>query len=510
MDKKIIFSLFGNVLTAFSVIFFLPIIYSIIEMQSWRLAIFFLALGIFTEAAGIFFGRLGKNHKRKLKVADSAATLILTYPVLVVFSAVPFLISGWLSPVDALLETISDLTSAGISILPQNSPYIFRLWQSLLMWFGSLIFLIWLVTLMPEVGGCFGLDLSLHGGQIFSPMFGQMFLMSKKIGKVYVTLTVISFLLFKLAGLNFWDSVLMSMRCISTGGGDFFAGRGNIFAEYAAAFTMIMACGNFLFFYRLIYTLPPGDRKSDRNIFFRAADYFKRLRKNIFDNAQDFFTNSEVKATGFIIFFCVAIIFFSDYIKNNFADGNVAFRYAFFHIVSFLSTTGISLASIDEAHDFDRFLIFMTAFFGGCMGSVTGGLKMMRVLILQKTLSTELKKVMHPHMVTNIRVNKISVPNKIVGRILSFFFLAALTVFICAAVLSFIETTFSEGVAMSVTCLTTVGNLPGICEPQNFLELSAAGKIFCMVILIVGRIEIFALLILLASVKNFYKPKSKW
>ena len=510
MDKKIIFSLFGNMLTAFSAIFFLPIIFSVIEMKSLRLAIFFLALGIATAAAGIFFGRLGKNHKRKLPVAESATTLILSYPVLAIFGAMPFLVSGWLPTLDAFLETISDLTSAGISILPQNAPYIFRLWQSLLMWFGSLIFLIWLVTLMPEVGGCFGLDLSLHGGQIFSPMFGQMFLMAKKIGKVYATLTSISFLLFKIAGLNFWDSVLMSMRCISTGGGDFFAGRGNIFAEYAAAFTMLMACGNFLFYHRLIYTLPPSDRQSDRNIFYRATDYLKRLKQNIFYNAKDFFTNSEVKAVGFIIFFCVAIIFVSNYVHENFVDGNAAFRYAFFHVISFMSTTGMSLASIDEAHDFDRFLIFMTAFFGGCIGSVTGGLKMMRVIILQKVFSAELKKVMHPHMVTNIRVNKISVPSNIVGRILSFFFLAALTLFVCSAVLSFSGTTFSDGVAMSITCLCNVGNLPGLCDPQDFLNLSEAGKIFCMLILIVGRMEIFALLILVASLKNFYKPKSKW
>jgi len=510
MDKKIIFSLFGNMLVSFSAIFFLPIIYCLIEMKSLRIAIFFLVLGIFVAAVGIIFGRLGKKHKRRLPIAESSTTLILTYPVLAIFGAVPFLFSGWLMPVDAVLETISDLTSAGISILPQNAPYILRLWQSLLMWFGSMIFLIWLVTLMPEVSGCFGLDLSLHGGQIFSPMFGQMFLMAKKIGRVYATLTGISFLLFKVAGLTFWDSTLMAMRCISTGGGDFFAGRGNIFAEYVAAFTMIMACGNFLFYYRLIYTLPPGDRKSDRNIFLRAVDYFKRLKQNIFNNAQDFFTNSEVKATGFIIFLGVALIFAENYIQGDFEDGNIAFRHAFFHIASFLSTTGISLASIDEAHDFDKFLIFMTAFFGGCMGSVTGGLKMMRVLILQKTLSAELKKVMHPHMVTNIRVNKISVPNKIVGRILSFFFLSALTVFICAAVFSFSGTSFSAGVAISVSCLTNVGTLPGICEPSNFLHLSTAGKIFCMAVLIVGRFEIFALLIMFASVKNFYKPKSKW
>ncbi len=510
MDRKIIFSLFGNMLVAFSAIFFLPIIYSVIELKLPRMAIFFLVLGILTAATGIYLGRLGRNHKRKLPVAESAATLILSYPALAIFGALPFLISGWLPPLDAALETVSDLTSAGISILPQNAPYIFRLWQSLLMWFGSLVFLIWLVTLMPEVGGCFGLDLSLHGGQNFSPMFGQMFFMAKKIGKVYATLTLISFFLFKLAGLNFWNSVLMAMRCISTGGGDFFAGRGNIFVEYAAAFTMLTACGNFLFYHRLIYTLPPGERKSDKNIFFRASDYLRRLRKNFFDNLKDFFTNSEVKAIGFIIFFCVGFIFLSTFNRDMIVDGNIAFRYAIFHVISFMSTTGISLASIDNAHDFDRFLIFMMAFFGGCMGSVTGGLKIMRVIILQKVFAAELKKVMHPHMVTNIRVNKISAPNKIVGRILSFFFLAALTLFICSAILSFCGTTFSGGVAMSIACLCNVGNLPGLCEPENFLNLTIAGKIFCMMILIVGRMEIFALLVFIASLKNFYQPKSKW
>ena len=510
MNRKIIFSLCGNTLIAFGAIFFLPIIFSVIEMKNLRVAIFFLAIGILTEAAGIFFARLGKNHRRKLPLAGASATMLLIYPLLALFGAIPFIISGQLSPLDSVLETISDLTSAGISILPQNAPQIFRLWQSLLMWFGSLIFLILLVTLMPEVGGCFGLDLSLRGGQIFSPMFGQMLTMAKRICKVYATLTLISFLLFKIAGLNFWNSIFMAMRCISTGGGDFFAGRGNIFAEYAAIFTMLMACGNFLFYHRMLYTLPPAERKSDRNIFFRATDYLKRLKENIFGNAKDFFTNSEIKALGFIIFFCVAIIFLSDYVHENFSDGNIAFRYAFFHIVSFLSTTGISLASIDESHDCDRFLIFMTAIFGGCMGSVTGGLKIIRVLILQKVFSAELSKVMHPHQVTNIRVNKISVPSNIVGRILSFFFLSALTLFICSAMLSFSGTTFSEGVAISTACLTSVGNLPGICEPQDFLNLSVAGKIFCAIILIVGRMEIFALLIFLASLKNFYKPKIKW
>lgn len=134
------------------------------------------------------------------------------------------------------------------------------------------------------------------------------------------------------------------------------------------------------------------------------------------------------------------------------------------------------------------------------MGSVTGGLKMMRVLVLFKTSAAELKKTVHPHMLTTIRVNQKPVPLEIVGRILGFFFMACITLFICSALLSFTGSQFSEAVAISAVCLTNVGILPGIAEPQTFLELSNVGKIFCALILIVGRVEIFAVLIISAKI----------
>jgi len=510
MDKKIIFSLCGNMLTAFSTIFLLPMIYAEFVMRSPRFAIFFLLIGVLTIAGGIFFVRLGRRHKRRLHTAEAAASMLLLYPMLTVFGAIPILDSGILPPVDSVLETISNLTSAGISILPTDAPYILRLWQSLLMWFGSLYFLILLVTLMPEVSGIFGLAHSLHGGQIFSPMFGQMFLMARRMVRIYTTLSLAGFVLFKAAGLNFWDALLISMRCISTGGGNFFPGAGNIYVEYAAAFVMLMACGNFLLYHRLIYTILPSERTSQENIFRRTADYFRRLRQNIFNNAKKFFTDSENKTVGIILLLGAGFIFLSFYQKNYIDDGNMAFRYALFHLISFLSTTGISLAEFEEAQDFDRFLIFLMAIFGGCIGSPTGGLKILRVIVLAKVLKAEVIKVMHPHMISNIRISRVAVPNRTVGNILNFFFLSALALFICAAVLSFTGTTFSKAVAMSVACLTNVGVLPGICEPTDFATLSVAGKIFCMLILIVGRLEIFALLVFVANIKFKHSVRGKW
>lgn len=509
MDKKIIFHLLGNALSAFSITFIFPIVYASVVMKNFFTTIFFCALLFVTAVIGLSFAYFGGGHRRRLPVVESALSMLLIYPALAVIGVVPFLFFGFLSPLDAFLDTVSDLTSAGISLLPSSAPYILRLWQSLLMWFGSLVFLILLVTVMPEVGGCFGTNMILQKGQNFSPLFGQMLEMTKKIIKVYSFLTLVSVAFFKMAGLNSWDSILLAMRCISTGGGDFFPSRGNFYVEYAAIFTMLMACGNFLFLYRLIYTILPPVNTVNVNIFIHAINYFKRLKQNIFYNIKTFFSNSEVKAIILLIFLGVGFLFLSTFRRGMIEDGNTAFRYAIFHVLSFMSTTGISLGTIDQSHDFDRFLVFIMAIFGGCIGSVTGGFKMLRVIVLAKVMAAEVKKTMHPHMLTSIRVNKNVVPEKIVGRILGFFFLCSITLFVCAAVLSFMGSDFSAAVAMSAACLTNVGILPGLCDPSSFLKLSIAGKIFCMLILILGRIEIFALLLIPAGFK-FRKKNKRW
>ncbi len=498
MDKKIIFSLLGNVLIAFSAIFAVPIIYVAVFRREFDVAIVFGVIGICVIAAERALKYAGRNPRRRLPLISAATAMLLVYPPVAIFGALPFIYFGVLSPVDAALETVANLTSAGIGILPESAPYSLILWQSLLMWYGSLIFLVMLVTVMPEVSGNFGIALSLHGGQNFSPLFGQMLAMAQRMIKVYAGLTILSIGLFKLAGLGFWDSAIMAMRCISTGGGEFFPAQGNIFIEYAATFTMILACGNFLFYHRLIVTTPPPIVKQKENIFRRGINYCKTFFQNIVNNIKKFFTNSEVKVVALIIFVGVGMLTFSTYRQGIFSGG-AAFRHAIFHVASFLSTTGIHQDSFKQLNDFDTFFTFSLAIIGGCMGSVTGGLKIMRVIVLAKLMAAELEKTMHPRMLTVIKVNKISVPQEIIGRILGFFFLACVTLFICSAALSFTGLSFSEAVAMSFSCLTNVGTLPGICEPENFLNLPAAGKIFCMIILIVGRLEIFVVLIFFAG-----------
>ena len=502
MDKKIISSLIGSVLIAFTFMFAIPIFYAAVVMQSFYAITVFTVPTIISAVLGISLARYGKNHRRRLPIFSAAFSMLVIYPIIAAIGMIPFVWTGWLFPYDAILETISDVTSAGLSLLSNNAPYILRIWQSQLMWFGSLIFLVMLVTIMPEVGGCFGLSMSLQGGQLFSPLFGQMNTMSQRMIKIYGGITFASFGLFKLSGLNSWDALLMAMRCISTGGGDFIPTSSNIFVEYATIFSMLMACGNFLMYYRLIQTLPPPRSVEEGNIFARGINYVKRIRQNFLDNVIFFVNNSEVKTCVAIIFFCGIFLFLANMLRYENADADLIFRYSLFHVTSYLSTTGINLVEFESIHDFDSFLIILMAIFGGCMGSVTGGLKMVRVIVLFKSAAAEVKKTIHPHMITSIRVNNSAVPPEIVGRILGFFFLSCITLFISSALLSFMGPKFSEAVAMSAACLTNVGTLPEIINADTFLRLSNVAKIFCSLILVIGRIEIFAVLIVFASFKH--------
>lgn len=510
MNFKMILRIQSQALLTFAATLLLPIAYALIEFGALDTTIFFTAIGLFSIVTGIIFQKFGVGRFQRAPVAESAAAILLMYPIIAVFGCLPFMLTGWLLPLDALLETVGDLTSAGLSILPSDAPYLLILWQSCLMWLGSLLFLIMLVTVLPEVSGCFGISLSLQGGQGFSSVIGQMNQMSVRVIKVYSTLTAISFCAFKLAGLGIWDSLLMAMRCISTGGGSFFPSSESVYVEYASVFVMLLACGNFLLYYRVIYTLLPPRLEFGLNYFTRLKQYFLRFKRTIIGNVKLIFANEEMMILFATIFFAMMILMFSVFSQGLAFDGNEAFRESLFYVVSFVSTTGITLDdSAATAPDFDKFFIFLMAVTGGCIGSVTGGFKIIRLIVLIKITAAEIKKTIHPRMMTAIKVGDLPVPMRTVGRILAFFFLALVTMFICAAVLSFTGQTFSASVSMSIACLSNVGNLPGLCDAENFKSLSAFGKIFCMLILIVGRLEIFALLIAVAGIR-IKRRKSNW
>ena len=519
IDINILSFLLGRAMSAMALAYILPLCYAFFHLQDMVTTFFFAIVFIICSAIAVMLSYKGREHRQRIRISDSVVAMIMVWWLLAIFGSIPF-VTTWLAPADAILETISDLTSAGLSLLPHNAPYIFHLWQAELMWLGAFIFLSILVTILPEVSGCFGLELSLSQGQIFSPMIGQMRFMAKKILLIYELLTLLSFIMFRLAGLNSWDAISMAMRCISTGGGEYFLGKGNIYVEYAAIFSMLIACGNFLLYFRLLNTIIPpasslnitkpiGIRNFAKKIHLLITTLFSLMRRNARSNSRIFFSNSEVQFLLVTVFLSTLIITFTLFGNDYLNDGNASFRLALFHVVSYMSTTGLTIADITNEPNAERFLLFLLVLIGGCMGSVTGGLKIIRVIILFKLAAIETTKVIHPHMITSIKVNHIAVPMKIVGRVLSFFFLCSVTLFIFSVILSLSGQPFSVSVAMSAACLTNIGTLPGICGSAEFIALPAVMKLLCCLILVVGRIEIFAFLILFGFI-HFSKERKPW
>lgn len=515
-DKKIICFLLGQAALAMTLAFLIPILHALTHDHFGIARFFAMLMAAAATISGALFG-FAHGHRRRIEVIDSAAAMITVWFVMAFIGSMPFILTGWLDPIDAILETVSDITSAGVDFLPSNAPYELKLWQAALMWQGSLVFVVILVTLLPEVSGCFGMELSLSQGQVFSPMIGQMLISARRIANVYSFLTLISIGLFKLAGLNGWDASIMAMRCLSTGGGELI-GLGNLYVEYAAAFSMLIACGNFLLYFRLAYTFLPNlsDFRSTRRLgvrhFARSIRLFlielgMLLKKNFIANLKIFFSNSEVKFLLSTIAIGTVLVSITLFNNDYFTDGNLSFRRSLFHIISFVSTTGMTLGDISHAPDFDRFFLFLLVSIGGCMGSVTGGLKIIRVLVLFKITAIEINRTIHPNMMPSIKVNGETVPMRVVGRILSFFFLCMFALFVFSVILSLSGQPFSTGVVMTLACLTNVGVMPGLCDASTFMQLPAVMKLFCALIFVVGRMEIFAFLIFLSSIDIQRKQK---
>lgn len=477
MNGKMLCFFLGRLAVLEGIMLILPLSYALWYSQEiWQI---FAASSALSIGMGFIFNCLGKGHPNSVKVLESAFFMMAMWPFLALLGALPFSTSGWLRPIDAFLMSMSDVTSVGISLLPHDAPYALRLWEGSLMWLGGLCFIFMLVTLLPLVSGCFGMELSIRQGYTFSPMLGRMKLLSGKAVFIYCTITVFSIVLFSLSGLLPWDALQMAMRCVSTGGGDYFPNRDSYLVEQAAMISMLLAGGNLLLYLQVI------SQKNSR-ILYR---------------------NSEVKVFFQLVIAAGLAVAFHLYSTGEYYALQ-SLQNGFFHMLSFLTTTGLQTTALEYWPDFDIFFLLLLTFTGGCIGSVTGGMKIIRVLTLFKIAAAETKRTLHPHMIANVRISGVSIPPKIVGRMLSYFFMYILTFFFFAVLLSISGEELSVAVAMSFSCMTGVGHVPTFCQGDTFLMLTPAMKLLCCLIMPVGRIEIFGFLLLFQA--GFNRSKKKW
>ena len=206
--------LMGRTAYVFAPIYLIPFGYGFVLGDP--LAGSFLALGVLTAILGMVFGNMGRSHMRQLSVEEGTLFLLSVWFLLAVLGMLPFHLAGLhLSPVDTFFECISALTTTGMTALNETLPPSLILWRALMSWFGGLLFIVILVSVLPVVSGCFGVDFTVRQERLFSPLWNRMMRPMREMTLIYIAITVIAVIIYLAAGDEIFPALILALFTIS-------------------------------------------------------------------------------------------------------------------------------------------------------------------------------------------------------------------------------------------------------------------------------------------------------
>ncbi|XLS30073.1 TrkH family potassium uptake protein [Flavobacteriaceae bacterium M23B6Z8] len=444
--------------------------------------------GIVTLFSGILLMFITKDHKKELKKREGYIIVTFGWIFMTLSGMLPYLFSKEIPDItNAFFETMSGYTTTGASILNdiESLPEGILFWRSTTHWIGGMGIIVLAIAILPllGIGGMqlFAAEAPGPGSDKLHPRITDT---AKRLWLIYFGFTVAETVLLKVAGMSFFDAINHSMATLSTGGfstknASLAYWNGNPMIQYIVILFMFIAGTNFILSY------------------FAFKGRFQKVIKD-----------EEFKFYGsFILFFSVltaAIIFFqsnvpvSDYHPQVWGELESAFRHAIFQVIAVVTTTGFVSADYTGWAPFLTVFFFGLMFLGGSAGSTSGGVKVVRHLLMIKNGLLEFKRALHPSAVIPVRYNRKSVTSDIVFNILGFFILYMLLFIIGALVLGFMGMDFETAIGTAASSLGNVGPALGDLGPlSNYDGLPSAGKWWCSFLMLLGRLELFTVLIIL-------------
>lgn len=479
MNFKLVFKVTGKTLLVEAAAMILPMLVGLIYGESPRP--FLLAI-LITAVVGILLSLIKSDPKLFAREGYFAVGLI--WVLFGVFGALPFYFCGHFeSYVDCLFECISGFTTTGATILTavEGLPKGILFWRSFTHWLGGMGVLVLTIALLPSLGARSAFLMQAESpGPIKSKLVPKTAQSSKILYGIYLALTIIMILCLWIAGLPLYDSVVTAFGTAGTGG---FAVKNLSIAAYGSpaveiivtVFMLIFSINFSMYFLLLCGKLKPV-LKSDELRFFVGIVFISGIVIAL--NIHGSFPNTE-----------------------NFAD---ALRHAFFQVVSIISTSGFASTDFNLWPELSRCILILLMFVGACAGSTGGGMKCSRVLLMFKSLRREIRYAIHPRSVHVVKLDNQAVEERDLQR--SHVFLAAYMLILAVGILiisldNFSFTTTSTAV---ITCLSNVGPGLDVVGPMgNFSVLSDLSKLVLSLFMIVGRLEIFPVLVLFS--RNAWK-----
>jgi trk system potassium uptake protein TrkH len=476
MNIRVVLYILGTLLVFLAFSLLLPVFVSLFYERE------IIPSFIYTAIVSVIIGGIlvfSCRCKDELKIRDGFALVTFSWIAFALIGALPFYFSGYIpSFTDAFFETMSGFTTTGATILEdiEALPHGLLFWRSFTHWIGGMGIILLSLAILPllGVGG-----MQLYKAEVPGPEHDRLSPRLKDTAKilweVYVLISVIETGLLYLAGMNLFDAVCHTFGTMATGG--FSTKNASIgyydsaFIDYIIIFFMIIAGINFSLHYNVFKGKLFGHLKDAETRFFLI-----------------------IIATGAIII-SADIYFFRHYSIGD------TLQKSLFQTVSIITTTGYGTDDYLNWNASSQILLFLFMFLGGCAGSTGGGMKIIRVLVLLKFGLNELKRLIHPNAVLPVHIGSRSIPKEIVTHIAGFF-LIYLILFILGII--FMSIIGLDLVTSFGAVAATIGNVgPGLGSvgpSGNYAFIPAVGKWLLSFLMLVGRLEIYTVIILFTPV----------
>ncbi len=418
-----------------------------------------------------------KPTSKNIYARDGFAIVAMGWLLMSFFGAFPFYISGaFPSFIDSFFESSSGLTTTGSSVLTavEGLPHGVLFWRSFTHWIGGMGILVLTIAILPSLGtGSMQIMKAESPGPIVGRIVPKLGKTAKILYSIYLGITLVEVLLLCLAGMNVFDAFIHALGTVGTGG---FSNMNASVGYYNSALIdwiitiFMIVCGvNFSLYY----------------LIFKG-------------NMKTFFKNNELRVYLCILLGAILLITFDLLARNTYGSFGEALRFSSFQAASVMTTTGYATTDFNEWSMFSKMILLILMFVGGCAGSTAGGLKVSRAIICFKSIKHSLKQIVHPNGYYSVRMDGKKIDDKTVLSVLNYFFIYMIIFTIGVIIISLDGFDFTTTLTSVITTLNNIGPGLGLVGPTgNFSAFSDVSKLVFSILMIIGRLEIYPILLLL-------------
>ena len=472
MNYAIVLNTLGWVLSFEAAALLLPLVCALIYGEPYAF-MFFICIILCVLFGGICVTVPVK--KRDMYAKEGFVIVALSWFVMSIFGALPFVMSGTLNFTDALFETVSGFTTTGATVLQdiEAVPKCLLFWRSFTHWIGGMGVLVFLVAILPLSGGSnFHLIRAESPGPSVSKLVPKVGQSAKLLYGIYIFLTIAEIVLLLIGGMSMFEALTTSFGTAGTGG---FAVRNSSIADYSSYIQSVVT--TFMIIFGVDFAI-----------------YYLLIMGRI----REIFHSEELRAYLGIIAVSALIICFNcaDLFDNIFTS----LKHSAFQVASIITTTGFATADFDKWPELSKSILVGLMFIGACAGSTGGGIKVSRILILLKTIVKEIKIAVHPR-----RTYKLSISGRLIEhetvRAINVFMVAYMVIYAFSVLIISIDNMdFTTNFTAVAATLNNVGPGLGKVGPVcNFGDYSALSKLVFIFDMLAGRLEIFPMLILFSA-----------